>query len=158
MSSLKRASVVIRRAIDSDLSAIEGLLLKSSLPIDGVRDALGGFLIAEQESKVVGVAGVEERDGYGLLRSVAIDEGWRSQGLGRELVERAIAAAEAMGLKSLYLLTTTAEWYFPTFGFTLTTRDKVPDALQQTPEFQGACPASAVVMVRPVGACVGGER
>ena len=157
MSAQRHASATIRRAVDLDLAAIETLLLRSGLPIDGVRDALGGFLIAEREGKVVGVAGVEEREEYGLLRSVAIDQGWRRHGVGRELVNQAIAAAEARGLKSLYLLTTSAERYFPAFGFTLTTRDKVPDALRRTAEFQGACPASAVVMVRPAGAFSGEE-
>ena len=101
---------------------------------------------------------MEERGGYGLLRSVAVDQSWRSRGLGRELVERAIASGEIRGLKSLYLLTTTAERYFPTFGFAPTTRDTVPDALRQSAEFQGACPASAVVMVRRIGADATGKK
>jgi amino-acid N-acetyltransferase len=55
-------------------------------------------------------------------------------------------------LQALYLLTTTAERYFPSFGFSVTTREKVPDAVRDTVEFRSACPASAVVMVRPLAA------
>jgi len=50
----------------------------------------------------------------------------------------------------MYLLTTTAAHYFPKFGFTETTRETVPDDIAATEEFTRACPASAVVMVRPV--------
>jgi amino-acid N-acetyltransferase len=71
---------------------------------------------------------------------------------GRQLVERVIAEAEARGIRALYLLTTTAEHYFPSFGLTRTTRDAVPEEVQATAEFQGACLASAVVMSRALAA------
>jgi N-acetylglutamate synthase-like GNAT family acetyltransferase len=65
---------------------------------------------------------------------------------------RVIADAEARGIRALYLLTTTAERYFPSFGFRPITRDEVPADIRATAEFQGACPASAAVMCRE---CVG---
>ena len=46
--------------------------------------------------------------------------------------------------------TTTAERWFPAFGFVVTPRREVPDALRSSVEFQGACPASAILMVRPI--------
>lgn len=46
----------------------------------------------------------------------------------------------------MYLLTTTAENYFPAFGFRPVDRSAVPTELMASPEFQGACPASAIVM------------
>ena len=44
------------------------------------------------------------------------------------------------------------ESYFPSFGFTKTTRDAVPAEVQATDEFRGACPASATVMARALRA------
>jgi amino-acid N-acetyltransferase len=44
------------------------------------------------------------------------------------------------------LLTTTAAEWFPRFGFVRTTREAVPMAVTASVEFQGVCPASAVVM------------
>jgi len=85
-------------------------------------------------------------DRAGLLRSVAVADDWRSHGVGRALVTRVISDAEARGLRGLYLLTTTAERYFPSFGFRPVSRDEVPDDVRATSEFQGACPASATVM------------
>jgi amino-acid N-acetyltransferase len=63
-----------------------------------------------------------------------------------------LEGAEVAGIEELYLLTTTADQYFPRFGFTRTTRSAVPDAVKASAEFQGACPDTAVVMTRRVGA------
>jgi amino-acid N-acetyltransferase len=90
--------------------------------------------------------GVEECCGYGLLRSTAVATGWQSRGLGRHLVERAITEAESRGVKALYLLTTTAERYFPNFGFATIPREQVPEPVRATSEFKSVCPASATAM------------
>ena len=151
MTTSARTSAGIRPASPSDLGDIEKLLAANGLPTDGVSGALGDFLVAEHDGALVGVVGVEQCKEYGLLRSTAVDGGWRSRGLGRRLVERAIAAAEQKGLHALYLLTTTAERYFPSFGFAVTSRDDVPEEIRNTAEFQVACPESAVVMVKTIG-------
>lgn len=83
------ASASIRPANTNDLAQIEQLLIASKLPTAGVADTLCGFLVAEHEGAVVGVVGVDECCEYGLLRSTAVAGDWRSQGLGRQLVERA---------------------------------------------------------------------
>lgn len=138
----------LRPAIAADLPAIEDLLVASGLPTAGVAEALEGFLVAESAPKqIVGVVGVEACcSEYALLRSTAVDAAWRGTGLGRRLVERAIAHAESRGMRALYLLTTTAERYFPSFGFVKTTREAVPDEVRQSVEFREACPATATVM------------
>jgi len=83
---------------------------------------------------------------------VAVDPEWRSRGLGRALVTRVIADAEARGVRALYLLTQTADRYFPRFGFTTIAREETPDDIRATAEFRTACPASATVMTRPLSA------
>lgn len=146
---------VLRPAIAADLPAIERLLIDSGLPTDGVAAAIGGFIVAERQDDargIVGVIGLEAcGDQYALLRSTAVAPEWRGTGLGRELVERAIERAQSAGLDALYLLTTTAERYFPAFGFEKTTRDAVPAVVQASGEFRGMCPASATVMSRALG-------
>jgi len=138
----------IRPANPADLGAIERLLTTSSLPLDGVRDALDGFVVAQSGDDLVGVAGLEVCCDNALLRSVAVVPEWRSHGLGRALVMRVISDAEARGIRALYLLTTTAERYFPSFGFQQIAREDVPADVRETAEFQSACPASATVMCR----------
>lgn len=138
----------VRPAALEDLPAVERLLTDSGLPLDGVRESFDTFVVAEAGSDLVGVAGLEVCCDDALLRSVAVRPEWRSHGVGRALVTRAIADAEARGLRALFLLTTTAERYFPSFGFRAITRDEVPAAIRGTAEFREACPASATVMCR----------
>ena len=140
-------SVVLRAATTADLPNIFGLLTASELPTVGVAESLAGFSVAEHAGKIVGVIGLETccRQ-FALLRSTAVAPEYRKHGIGRRLVERAIADAEAKGFSALYLLTTTAETYFPSFGFTRVSRDVVPDAVKATEEFSSACPSSATVM------------
>ena len=138
----------LRGARAADLPGIERLLTTSQLPLAGVAESLPGFVVAESDGAIVGTAALEVCCDNALLRSVAVAPEWRSRGLGRALVTRVIADAEARGLRALYLLTTTAEHYFPSFGFQQITRDHVPLDVQSTEEFRSACPASAVVMCR----------
>ena len=138
----------LRPARGSDLPAIEQLLTTSGLPLDGVAASLNTFTVAEEGSAIVGVAGLELCGDDALLRSVAVAPEWRSRGLGRMLVNHVIAEARSRRLHGLYLLTTTAERYFPSFGFVRMDRISVPDAVRETEEFRDACPASAVAMGR----------
>ena len=52
----------------------------------------------------------------------------------------------ARGIDALYLLTMTAEHYFPRFGFATLVRDNVPREIAESLKFASACPASATVM------------
>jgi amino-acid N-acetyltransferase len=143
-----RAAPHLRAAISTDLAAVEQLLTASGLPLDGVADAIPTFVVAESGGDLVGVAGLEVCCENALLRSVAVRPEWRSHGVGRALVNRVIAEAEARGIHALYLLTTTADRYFPSFGFRTISREEVPAEVRATAEFREACPASATVMCR----------
>ena len=148
MTHTATSGTTVREATPADLPAIERLLTHSGLPLDGVADALPTFVVAQAGADIVGVAGLEVCCDNALLRSVAVADPWRSHGVGRALVTRVIADAEARGIAALYLLTTTAEHYFPRFGFHPIPRDQTPDDIRATAEFTSACPASAVVMCR----------
>ena len=144
--------VRLRPAGPSDLPGVEALLSSSGLPLAGVSEALADFVVAEDSNgDIVGVAGLEVYERHALLRSVAVAPHWRSRGLGRLLVDQTIAKAEARGLESIHLLTTTADRYFPSFGFTTIPREEVPACLRAADEFVRACPASATVMRRLCG-------
>jgi amino-acid N-acetyltransferase len=137
---------VLRVATPADLPAIETLLKASALPVDGVREALPGFVVADAGADIVGVAGLEVCCDNALLRSVAVAADWRSRGVGRDLVNRVIADAESRGIHGLYLLTTTADRYFPSFGFSTIARADAPDDIRETGEFKYLCAASSTVM------------
>ena len=108
----------IRTANDSDLAAVERMLSASDLPLDGVRENFASFVVAEDEHEIAGAAGLEKFGSAALLRSAVVAPEHRGNGIGRLLVEHLLERAEEAGIDELYLLTTTAENYFPRFGFT----------------------------------------
>jgi amino-acid N-acetyltransferase len=147
---MTNANTSIRPAVDADLPSITSLLIANELPIEGVAEALRGFLVAEADNRIIGVVGTEYCGGYALLRSTVVDSAWRGRQVARQLVDRAIDEAKMRGTRAVYLLTTTAEHYFPSFGFATVSRDTIPEPIRQTREFLDACPASAVAMTLPL--------
>src|SRR3982751_64997 len=141
----------IRNAVKSDLAAVEKLLAASGLPVDGVRDNFDSFVVAVENEAIVGAVGLEKFDSAALLRSAVVQPDARGTGVGRRLVEQILERAEQSGIDEVYLLTTTAEDYFPRFGFSRTTRSAVPEAVKASAEFRGACPDTAIVMERRIG-------
>lgn len=146
------AMPTFRHATWRDVDAIEALLTRSGLPVAGVREIVSAdpeaFVVAQSAggTDIVAVAGLETCCDNALLRSVAVDPAWQRLGLGQELVREVVTRAEARGLHALYLLTMTAEHYFPRFGFERVERSEVPKEIAETQEFRETCPASAVAM------------
>jgi amino-acid N-acetyltransferase len=136
----------IELALDSDRAAIEGLLIGADLPLDGLEVALPNAVVARADGGVVGCAAVEAYGSVGLLRSVCVAPELRGSVLGRRLVAAAEELAASRGIVELYLLTETAEGWFPRLGYVATSRAAVPAALTASPEFTTACPDSAAVL------------
>jgi amino-acid N-acetyltransferase len=149
--------VELRTASAADLQSVFSLLDRSGLPTAGVADNFSQFLVAEADGRLVGVVGLELYGESALLRSAAVEESWRGSGVGRVLVERALDLARERGIEDVYLLTTTAENYFPKFGFVCVRRDEVAQGVRSSVEFQAACPASATVMCKHVNRDRGAE-
>jgi amino-acid N-acetyltransferase len=138
--------VTIARVETSDVPALFDLLTQQSLPLEGLADHLGTTLVARRQGQIIGSAAVEIYPDGGLLRSVAIATDLHGQGIGRALTEAAFSTARVAGLDTLYLLTTTAEHYFPKLGFEAIAREEVPAGVRTSVEFTSACPSSAIVM------------
>jgi amino-acid N-acetyltransferase len=143
----KDRCVTLRTATSADLAKVLALLGRAGLPTEGVdAEALSDFVIAEDGGTPVGVVGLEVYRESALLRSAAVEESWRGSGVGRALIDRALALSKERGIRDVFLLTTTAEHYFPRFGFACVGRGSVPEAVKASAEFQGACPTTAIVM------------
>ncbi|HEY1951426.1 MAG TPA: arsenic resistance N-acetyltransferase ArsN2 [Gemmatimonadaceae bacterium] len=142
----------LRNAEQSDLAAVENLLASNDLPLEGVRENFSRFVVAEEDGSIVGAIGLEVFDSAALLRSAVVSSAERGGGIGRQLVQRILELAERSGVDEVYLLTTTAEEYFPRFGFRRTSRGAVPEAVKTSAEFRGGCPDTAVVMERRIAA------
>lgn len=137
----------IRRAQPGDLPAIEDLLVRCDLPIDGLAAHVGTAWIARADGIVVGSAALEVYPDGALLRSVAVEAAYRGTGLGQRLTDAALSLAREQGIDAVYLLTETASDFFGRFyGFQPVERVAVPAAVRTSVEFTTACPDSALAM------------
>ena len=137
---------MIEAATERDLPQIHSLLERLHLPLAGVDEHLPTMLVAREGDEIVGTAALELYAGGALLRSVAVEPAFQGRQLGHQLTDAALRLATTHGASTVFLLTTTAERFFPEFGFEQIGRDKVPGSVQRSAEFQSACPASAIVM------------
>jgi amino-acid N-acetyltransferase len=136
----------IAPARPEDAASVLRLLTANGLPTDGLGDHWQTTIVARDADRVVGSAALEVYADGALLRSVSVDPAMQGQGLGGALVAAAIRLAEEGRVEALYLLTTTADNYFPRFGFSRIARADVPAGVQRSVEFTSACPSTAVVM------------
>jgi amino-acid N-acetyltransferase len=136
----------IERAAPADLQPVLALLETNRLPVDGLADHLATTIVARQNGTIVGSAALEVYADGALLRSVAVAPEQQGSGLGSTLTNGAIGLARDLHAPAVYLLTTTADRYFPKFGFERIARAEVPAGVQESVEFRSACPSSAVVM------------
>ncbi len=138
---------MIESATERDLPEIRALLEHLHLPLDGLGEhLLPTMLVAKQGERIVGTAGLELYADGALLRSVAVAPPQQGTRLGHQLTDAALRLASSHGAAAVFLLTTTAERFFPRFGFEQIGREQVPPCVRESVEFQSACPASAIVM------------
>ncbi|SKC18939.1 arsenic resistance N-acetyltransferase ArsN2 [Dyadobacter psychrophilus] len=138
----------IDKAVPADKEVITSLLKEADLLTEDLPAGLEHFILARNEGALVGVAGMELFEQVGLLRSIAVSPDHQGKGIARKLVEQLLANADKQEVETLYLITTTADHYFDRYGFVVVNREQVPEAIQQTKQFSGLCPTSAVVMKR----------
>ena len=116
------SDVTVAPARASDMEIVEALLVREHLPVDGLRAHPQHMFVARLGSRLIG------------------------DGVGSSLVRAALQCAEHSRVSSVFLLTTTAEQYFPRFGFTVVDRADVPPMVRASAEFARACPSSAIIM------------
>jgi len=130
-----------------EVEAITHLLEQNNLPVSDVRESAIEFIVAKNNSKIIGCVGLEKQGDHGLLRSFAVDSEYRNLGVGRELYSRILKHALAFKIKTMHLLTDTAKEYFSKVGFVATNRENAPFEITETVEFSHICPVSSTYMV-----------
>ncbi|MDQ6891213.1 MAG: arsenic resistance N-acetyltransferase ArsN2 [Acidobacteriota bacterium] len=143
---------VIRRGRPSDFEAAADLLRASGLPLEGFAEHFANSLVADEAAGIVGCVALELYGETALLRSLAVASDRRGEGIGERLTAAALADAKLSGARDVYLLTQSAEKFFPRFGFGVEERALAPEILGRSEEFRSACPASAVMMRAKVSA------
>jgi len=138
--------VQLRPSRPEDFESAAALLRASRLSLDGLRERFDNAIVASRDGEVVGCVALELHRDSALLRSLVVAEGVRGEGLGERLTAEALRLARERGAADVYLLTETAQRFFPRFGFRIAERSEAPAALQESVEFRSACPKSAVMM------------
>ena len=139
-------NVAIAPATAADLGRVLELLEHNHLPRADIERHVDSLLVAREGTRIIGCAAVEVYGKAGLVRSVAVDLPHRGLGLGIQLTEAILALARSRGLKTVYLLTETAQGFFPRFGFRSVRREDVDPAVRRSVEFTSACPDTAHAM------------
>jgi len=138
----------VERAGRADLPAIEALLTAADLPLEGAAAAFTSGVVAREDGRIVAAAAIEPYGRAGLLRSVVVAADRRGTGVGRAIVRAAEALAGELALTELYLLTETAEDWFPRLGYSPVGRAEVPSAVRGSIEFSTLCADTGVAMRR----------
>lgn len=139
-------TVTIDQAANAQRAAIIRLLRSAKLPVSDLPDTLEHFFTATVDDVVAGAIGVEFYGSYALLRSMIVDESYRNHGIAAKLIQQLENYIASKGIKTVYLLTETAQDYFARKGFVVVNRADVPAVLQGSSEFKHTCPASAIAM------------
>ncbi len=136
-------------ASEKDEPAIRALLTNAGLPTDDLTPAhFLNFFIARASGIVVGCVGLEAFGQVALLRSLAVAHSRRGKGIARRLIAEIERLGRQLGVKRVFLLTTTAGAFFERRGYTSISRRAAPSEIQRTPEFTSLCPDSAVLLSR----------
>lgn len=131
------------------LRAAVALLAAAGLPSSDLTEShLEHFLFCGPRDAPTGLVGLELYGSDALLRSLAVTPDARRSGIGSTLLEGAEGYAYAHGVRSLYLLTTTAQRFFESRGYRLTSRESCSAAIRATSEFASLCPVSSALLVK----------
>ena len=127
-------------------SQIIRLLEDSKLPTKDLNTNASVFLGAFYDEDLVGCIGLEKISESGLLRSLAVEQNYRGQGIGFELTKAVLTESIKKSYSEVYLLTTDAEKFFIKAGFYKIVKENAPKAVKETKQYSEICSDSAVVM------------
>lgn len=134
------------------LTQISDLLSQVDLvPVGLNASNLHLFCKMSESGTVEGVIGVETYGDSFLLRSLAVREGFRNQGIARSLLDEAFQFAKSNGYYHAYLLTETIGDVMHRQGFREVPRCHVPEEMQQSPFLKGICKCSTPLMYKNIG-------
>ena len=132
-----------------DMVSVSKLLQANQLPTADLSKLNPDYFIGcGERHDPMGYIGLETFESDGLLRSLVVDERARGQGCGKALVQELESFAKDSNIKTLYLLTETAEDFFTILGFERIERTRAPISIRQSDEFNGLCSDNAVLMCK----------
>jgi HAD superfamily hydrolase (TIGR01457 family) len=136
-------------ARERDLPEIRALLTQGRLSADGAEDRIDGTIVLRTDAPAGAAAGVlvataclEAVDGAGILRSVAVREDVRGNGIGTLAVAAAVREARRRDIATLALFTEGAASFFAGLGFERVERSELPEAVRAGRHAAEECPTA----------------
>lgn len=123
----------LRRARLSDVGRIHQLIAQNAqknlmLPraLSELYEHLRDYQVAVEDGNVIGVCGLSICwEDLAEIRSLAVEEGFRSRGIGTRLVESCLKEARELGIKRVFALTN-APNFFLKLGFKEIQKEELP--------------------------------
>ncbi len=123
------------------------LLETCDLPVSDLGEANQKFFgTVDEEGRLLAAGGLETYGRDALVRSLAVAPGRRGEGLAGGLLSILIEDARRQDIRTLYLLTETAEGFFLHHGFETIDKNAAPTRIRAAPQFAGLCPDTATAM------------
>lgn len=127
-------TVLCRKAMKSDVDALyaiiqayaeQGIMLPRSR--EALERAIDTFVVAEADGRLIGCGSLSQL-GRDLveIRSLGISDGFKGQGIGRQLVDLLIDEAREMGVAKVMALTYEVA-FFEKNGFTVVPKEVFPE-------------------------------
>lgn len=140
----------VRKLNLNDYPGIKSLLKLYDLPVSDLDFAPLIIFGVKRNNMLIGIGALETYGANAIVRSVAVDKKYQNQGLGKEIVQHLEKEAKLIGIKNLYLLTTTAENFFKLQYYSETNRNDCPAEIRLSKEFAEICPSTAACLYKPI--------
>lgn len=138
--------VHLRSACHSDWRHVAALLERCRLPSADIVGIIESVHLALCDGRIIGCAAAEQHGESILVRSVAVEPGYRDRGIASRMVDALLIRARGTKVRDAYLLSASAPAYFARWGFSLIPADKAPAEIKASAAFQRAIQTSALCM------------
>jgi phosphoglycolate/pyridoxal phosphate phosphatase family enzyme len=136
----------LRGATGPDLPAIAQLLHDGGQQAGAARERVARTVVAQGDRAVLGTAAWDPAGDAAMLRSVAVADDARGNGIGMLVTAAALRVIAQDGRREVYAVTTDAERFFAGCGFRAVSRDELPAGVAEHRQITRECPASAAVL------------
>ncbi len=150
MKKPEHSSIIYSFATPADKSQIRRLLSECGLPTLYIHRYLKSFMVAKAAKRVVGVIGVEVYGRVGLLRSLCVEQAYRSRGIAKMLNAEILAYAQARKMERFYMFTLSAEKFASKLGFHKIDKRRIPKSIRLTWQFRKLKPYPVVCMMKKI--------
>lgn len=138
--------IIFRPAKPGEFNNILHVLKETSVSTNNISSPFNTFIVLEDNSKIIGVAGIEIYRDIGVLNSVAILPAYRGQQLGSGIVKSVLNFADRRNVKKIYLSTEKEEAFFKKLGFKTIDKQEIDERCSES-TFLKNCSQKAKIMV-----------